>query len=42
MLLATIEDLVPEADKPGTRRTISTASFVGGFAFFTLLAQYVG
>lgn len=41
LLVTTIEDLVPEADKPGTSRAISTASFVGGFAFFALLASYL-
>ena len=42
LLVTTIEDLVPQADKPGTTRPISTASFVGGFAFFALLASYLG
>lgn len=42
LLVTTIEDLVPEADKPGTSRPISTASFVGGFAFFALLAAHFG
>lgn len=41
LLVTTIEDLVPQADKPGTARSISTAAFVGGFAFFTLLALYL-
>jgi ZIP family zinc transporter len=38
LLVTTIEDLVPQADQPGTSRRISTASFVGGFGFFALLA----
>lgn len=42
LLVATIEDLVPQADKPGTARWISTSAFVGGFAFFALLTSYVG
>lgn len=41
LLVTTIEDLVPEADKPGTTRPVSTASFVAGFAFFALLASYL-
>lgn len=40
LLVTTVEDLVPEADKPGTRRAISTSAFVGGFGFFALLASY--
>lgn len=42
LLVTTIEDLVPQADAPGTARKISTASFVAGFAFFALLAAYLG
>lgn len=42
LLVATIEDLVPQADKPGTKRWISTTSFVAGFAFFALLSTYLG
>jgi ZIP family zinc transporter len=42
LLLATIEDLVPEADEPKTRRSITTAAFSIGFAFFTLIALYLG
>ena len=42
LLVTTIEDLVPQADKPGAARSISTASFVLGFAFFALLASYLG
>ena len=40
LLLATIEDLVPQADEPQTRRWITTASFSAGFIFFTLLSLY--
>lgn len=40
LLVTTVEDLVPQADKPGTARWISTASFVAGFAFFALLSAY--
>lgn len=42
LLITTVEDLVPQADKPGAARNISTASFVAGFAFFVLLSSYVG
>lgn len=42
LLLATIEDLVPEADAPHTRRTVTTASFAAGFVFFALIALYFG
>lgn len=42
LLLATIEDLVPEADEPETRRTVTTAAFAAGFAFFSLLSLYFG
>ena len=38
LLITTIEDLVPQADRPGTARWISTSSFVAGFAFFALLS----
>ncbi|WP_300974230.1 ZIP family metal transporter [Sphingomonas sp. LHG3406-1] len=41
LLVTTIEDLVPEADKPGTKRLVSTAAFVGGFIFFAVLASYL-
>lgn len=41
LLVTTIEDLVPQADRPGTKRWISTAAFVGGFVFLTLLSAYV-
>jgi ZIP family zinc transporter len=42
LLLATIEDLVPEADAPQARRSVTTASFAAGFAFFALLSLYLG
>ena len=42
LLLATIEDLVPQADEPQTRRWITTASFAAGFIFFALLSLYFG
>jgi ZIP family zinc transporter len=42
LLLATIEDLVPEADEPQTRRSVTTAAFAAGFAFFALLSLYFG
>lgn len=42
LLVTTIEELVPEADRPGTRRWISTTAFVLGFVFLALLSSYVG
>ena len=42
LLLATVEDTLPQADEPSPPRLISTVSFAGGFAFFTLLASYLG
>lgn len=42
LLVTTMEDLVPEADKPGASRAVSTSSLVGGFGFFALLASYLG
>ncbi len=41
LLLATVEDVVPQADKPGAERWVSTASFAVGFACFALLASYL-
>lgn len=41
LLVTTVEDLVPEADRPGASRRVSTTAFVGGFAFFALLAAYL-
>ncbi len=42
LLLATIEDLVPQADEPGAVRWLSTISFSAGFAFLVLLSSYLG
>lgn len=42
LLVTTIEDLIPQADRPGTSRPVSTASFVAGFAFFAILASHFG
>lgn len=42
LLVTTIEELVPQADRPGTARWISTAAFVIGFVFIALLSGYVG
>lgn len=42
LLLATVEDMVPQADAPGVARWISTPSFAGGFGFFVLLSTYLG
>lgn len=42
LLLATVEDLVPEADAPKTRRLITTAAFAAGFVFFALISLYLG
>jgi zinc transporter, ZIP family len=42
LLLATIEDLVPQADKPKTRRVFTTTAFAAGFIFFTLGSIYLG
>ena len=41
LLLATIEDIVPEGDEPEPPRWISTASFAGGFATFGMLASLI-
>lgn len=38
LLLATIEDIIPQGDAPEPRRSLSTAAFAGGFAFFALLS----
>jgi ZIP family zinc transporter len=42
LLLATVEDMVPEADAPGTARWISTLSCTAGFVFFVTLSTVVG
>lgn len=40
LLVTTVEELVPEADRPGTRRWISTSGFVLGFVFVAILSAY--
>jgi ZIP family zinc transporter len=42
LLLATVEDMLPQADEPGTPRWISTLAFTGGFAVFVAPAEYLG
>jgi hypothetical protein len=42
LLLATVEDMLLQADEPGTPRWISTLAFTGGFAVFVVLAEYLG
>lgn len=42
LLVTIVEELVPQADRPGTTRWISTSAFVLGFIFIALLASYVG
>lgn len=42
LLVTTVEELVPQADRPGTRRWLSTLAFVLGFIFIALLASYFG
>lgn len=42
LLLATVEDMLPQADEPGTARWISTLAFTGGFALFAVLSAYLG
>lgn len=41
LLLATVEDTLPQADEPEPQRWISTISFAGGFALFGLLSSYL-
>ena len=41
LLLATIEDIVPEGDEPEPPRWISTAAFAGGFAVFAMLSHVI-
>jgi ZIP family zinc transporter len=41
LLLATVEDVLPQGDKPEPPRWISTSSFAGGFAAMALLSAYV-
>jgi zinc transporter, ZIP family len=40
LLVSTVEDLVPQADEPGTNRWLSTTSFVGGFSFFATFSAH--
>jgi ZIP family zinc transporter len=42
LLLATVEDMLPQADETGAARWISTLSFTGGFALFAVLSAYLG
>jgi len=42
LLLATVEDMVPEADAPGASRWISTLAFTLGFVFFVMLSTAMG
>ncbi len=42
LLLATVEDTVPQADEPHPPRWISTISFASGFALFALLSSSFG
>lgn len=41
LLLATVEDVLPEGDAPRPPRWISTAAFAGGFAAMALLSAYL-
>ncbi|WP_205470541.1 hypothetical protein [Breoghania sp. L-A4] len=41
LLLATVEDVLPEGDAPQPPRWISTAAFAGGFAAMALLSGYL-
>lgn len=40
LLLATIEQIVPEADKPGAPLNISSPAFAGGFIMLMLMSAY--
>lgn len=42
LLLATIEDLIPQADEPGAPRKISSFAFAGGFVLLMLISIYFG
>nr|CAD6438829.1 peptidoglycan-binding protein [Rhizobium sp. Q54] len=39
LLLATVEDTLPQGDEPNPPRFVSTAAFAGGFIFFAMLAS---
>jgi ZIP family zinc transporter len=41
LLLATVEDVLPQGDKPEPHRWISTSAFSLGFAGFALLAALI-
>ena len=41
LLLATIEEMVPAADRPGAPRRISSPAFAGGFVVLMLLSAYL-
>lgn len=41
LLLATIEQIVPEADKPGAPLRISSPAFAGGFVVLMLMSAYL-
>lgn len=37
-----VEEIVPESHKEGPESRLATAFFIGGFALFALLAEYLG
>ena len=41
LLLATIEQIVPEADKPGAPLKVSSPAFAGGFVMLMLMSAYL-
>ena len=41
LLLATVEDVLPQGDKPEPARWIITGAFAGGFSLMALLSAYV-
>lgn len=42
LLLATIEDLIPQADLPGAPRRISSPAYAAGFVGLMLISEYLG
>lgn len=42
LLVATVEDMVPEADEPGAPRKYSSPAFAGGFVLLLLMSSYFG
>lgn len=42
LLLATVEDVLPQGDEPEPPRWMSTAAFAGGFAAMVLLSSLLG